>query len=294
MVFIMNLDHFVYFVELVQQNSFTKAAEKLFISQSTISKAIRTLEKEYDVELIDRTSVKFRLTSEGEIFYNSSLKIISSYKAETELLHSMLKSKRGILYLGIPPVTITAIYPILCQYRFLYPDITLRILEIGANRLYSLVKQGAIDMGVVIQPFMDMDFIQVPVMHSDAVLILPPDHKFVKHDTIRMSRLQHEKFLILANEYMIHDVIINSCKKAGFVPRIVGKSAQWDLLVEGVVNGQGVSILPRPIIEKFCSNRVKMVGLLGPEIPWIPTVIYHKNKFVISPMQLFLDMLQNK
>ena len=289
----MNLDHLVYFVELVQQNSFTKAAEKLFISQSAISKAIRALEKEYDVELIDRTSKKFRLTSEGNLFYDSALKIISNYKSETEFLHSILKSKTGVLYLGIPPVTITAIYPILNQYRSLYPNITLRIQEVGANRIYSLVKQGTIDMGMVIQPFDDPDFFQVPVMQSDAVLILPLTHPLAIYDELPIARLKKEKLLLLTDEYMLHDVILNSFKKAGIAPTILGESAQWDLLVEGVVQGRGISILPKPIIEKFCGNRVKLVNLIKPTIPWVPTVIYHKNKFVTSPMQLFLDMLQS-
>lgn len=290
----MNLDHFVYFVELVQQNSFTKAAEKLFISQSAISKAIRSLEKEYDVELIDRTSKKFRLTSEGNLFYDSALKIISNYKYETEFLHSILKSKTGVLYLGIPPVTITAIYPILNHYRSLYPNITLRILEVGANRIYSLVKQGTIDMGMVIQPFRDPDFFQVPVMQSDAVLILPLSHPLAIYDELPISRLKKENLLLLTEEYMLRDVILNAFKKAKITPIIRGESAQWDLLVEGVVQGRGISILPRPIIEKFCGNRVKLVNLTKPSIPWVPTVIYHKNKFVTSPMQLFLAMLQSE
>lgn len=290
----MNIDHFIYFVELVHKNGFTKAAESLFVSQSTISKAIRALEKEYDVELIERTAKKFRLTSEGEIFYNSALKIISNYKAETEFLHSQLKSKNGALYLGVPPVTVTAIYPIIWEYRQRYPNVNLNILEVGANRIYSLVKQGAIDMGVVIQPFTDPDFFQVPVMQSEAVLLVPPEHKLASLEAVRFSRLQHERFLLLSNEFMLHDVIIDSCKHAGFMPKIEGESAQWDLLVESVANGSGITILPKPIIDKFCGSRVCQLHLMAPEIPWIPTVIYHHNKFVTSPMTLFLEMLKEK
>ena len=99
----MNLDHFIYFIETVKHNSFTTASEKLFISQSTISKAIRSLEKEYDTNLIDRTSKQFKLTSAGELFYYSAVKIVSNYQAENELLLDLLKSKKGTLKLICTP-----------------------------------------------------------------------------------------------------------------------------------------------------------------------------------------------
>ena len=63
----MNINHFAYFVEAVRENSITKAAESLFISQSTISKAIKCLEQAYNTELIDRKARNFKLTSAGEI-----------------------------------------------------------------------------------------------------------------------------------------------------------------------------------------------------------------------------------
>ena len=82
----MNINHFAYFVEAVRENSITKAAESLFISQSTISKAIKCLEQAYNTELIDRKARNFKLTSAGEIFYNSAVKIVSNYQSETTVL----------------------------------------------------------------------------------------------------------------------------------------------------------------------------------------------------------------
>ena len=114
----MNMDHFVYFIETVKNNSLTVAAQKLYINQSTISKAIRTLEKEYDTELIDRTAKRFKLTSAGEVFYHSAVKIVSNYKAEKDLLSVQLKSRRGTLTLGIPPVTGTVVHYIISEQRF--------------------------------------------------------------------------------------------------------------------------------------------------------------------------------
>ena len=86
--------------------------------------------------------------------------------------------------------------------------------------------------------------------------------------------------------------IIDCCKEAGFMPNISLESAQWDLLVEAVSDGEGITILPRPIIQKFCPQKVKMLHLCNPSLPWIPVAAYHKEKFLSTPMKLFLDLIQ--
>lgn len=289
----MNARYYRYFVELTKRRSFTRTAEELYISQSTISKAIRSLEEEYEVQLIDRTAKGFRLTSEGEIFYKESIKLISQFERETEVLHALVRSKRGTLHLGVPPVTVTAIYEVLHHYRELYPHIDLRLLEVGANKVYSSVKEGEIDMGIIIQPFDNPDFVQMPILYSEAILLVPLNHPLAVRDTIPVAKLKDESFMLLTDTYMLRDVIVQVCEQAGFTPRVIGESAQWDLLFEAVANGEGVSILPKPIIDKICLPRVKLVHLVEPVIPWIPTVIYHKEKFLTSPMELFLQMLKD-
>lgn len=288
----MNINHFAYFVEAVRENSITKAAESLFISQSTISKAIKCLEQAYNTELIDRKARNFKLTSAGEIFYNSAVKIVSNYQSETTVLATLLHSHRGKLTLGIPPVTITIIHLLLHQYEQMYPEIDLRVIEIGAQTAFSLAQSGAADISIIIEPFDNPEFNKVPIMESEAVCVVSPHHRFVNYDTISFSQLKNEKFLVFDKSFMLYYRIIDCCKEAGFMPNISLESAQWDLLVEAVSDGEGITILPRPIIQKFCPQKVKMLHLCNPSLPWIPVAAYHKEKFLSTPMKLFLDLIQ--
>lgn len=288
----MNMNHFIYFIEVVKKNSFTKAAESLFISQSTISKAIRTLEEKFDTELIDRTAHTFKLTEAGKIFYTSAVKIIQSYRMETDVLTARLNSRRGTLTLSIPPVTITIMYPILSQYHAMYPEVILKIHEIGAQTAYALIKQAAVDMSILIHPFKDPDFYQIPLMNSEAVCVVSNHHRLANYETITLQKLKNENFLIFDDTYMLHNNILTACQKAGFTPRITLQSKQWDLLVEAASLEQGISILPRPIIERFCPNKVKMLHIEDAVLPWIPILTYHKEKFLSAPMKLFIDMVQ--
>lgn len=290
----MNLDHFIYFIETVKHNSFTTASEKLFISQSTISKAIRSLEKEYDTNLIDRTSKQFKLTSAGELFYYSAVKIVSNYQAENELLLDLLKSKKGTLKLGVPPVTITIVYSLLNTYKAIYPDIRLQILEMGANKIYSLAKSGAIDIGILIQPFKNPDFHQIPFYHSDIVCLSGLNHpRLSGKKKVHWSELCNENLCILDKSFMLHDIILKEYKNMNINPIISLESAQWDLLIEAVSNSESITFLPRPIIEMFCRNKIEIHEIHQLNLPWIPTAVYHKGKFLSTPIKLFLDMVKN-
>lgn len=289
----MNMNHFIYFIEVVKKNSFTKAAESLFISQSTISKAIRALEEKYDTELIDRTARTFKLTEAGKIFYASAVKIVQSYHMETEVLTARLNSRRGTLALGIPPVTITIMYPLLSQYHAMYPEVILNIHEVGAQTAYTLVKQAAVDMSILISPFEDTDFYQLPLMNSEAVCVVHNHHRLVNYDAISFQKLKDENFLIFDDTYMLHNNIFDCCQQAGFTPHVTLQSKQWDLLVEAASLEQGIGILPKPIIERFCPHKVKMLRLQDPPLPWIPILTYHKEKFISSPMKLFIDMVRS-
>ena len=289
----MNINHFAYFIEAVRENSITKAAESLFISQSTISKAIKSLEQAYNTELINRKARKFKLTSAGEIFYNSAVKIVSNYQSETEVLATLLHRHRGNLTLGIPPVTITVIHSLLHQYSQMYPEINLRVMEIGAQTAFSLAQSGAVDIGIIIEPFDNPEFNKVPIMVSEAVCVVSPHYRLANYDTISFSQLKNERFLVLDKSFMLYYRIIDCCKEAGFIPHVGLESAQWDLLVEAVSDGESITILPKPIIQKFCSKKVKMLHLCTPSFPWIPLAAYHKEKFLSTPMKLFLDLIQN-
>lgn len=91
---------------------------------------------------------------------------------------------------------------------------------------------------------------------------------------------------------MLHDSIVKTCHKCGFSPNIVMESGQWDLLIEAINCSNGITLLPKPIIDKICKDKVVQIHLTDPELPWIPTLAYRKEKFISTPMQLFLDMIQ--
>ena len=136
----MNIKQLTYFIEIAKRKSFTKAANELYISQSALSKTVKMLESQLEVQLIDRASKTFKLTDEGQILFEKGQLVLDKLNDELDMLYDSLSLKQGKLSIGIPPVIGTAYFTsIIYQFRNLYPHIELTIAEAGANTIKEKV-----------------------------------------------------------------------------------------------------------------------------------------------------------
>ena len=292
----MNLKHLSYFVDISKRESFTKAADDIYVSQSALSKSVKSLEQELNVTLIDRTSKSFNLTEEGRILYVEGEKLLQYIdESQDEIIEKIHRNRRR-LRIGVPPV-ISTVYFSQLLFRFIkqYPNIELEISEVGANIVQNWINAGNIDIGVVILPIINSDnYHIIPAMSSDNALIVNKDHPLASRDEVDFKELEHEDFLILDRTYMLHDRIIKNCEIAGFYPHITTESSQWDFLAEMVAYNQGISILPVPIMKRFySSDRIKMIRLKEPEFPWNIAMIFKKEKLITAQMEEFIHFVVN-
>lgn len=289
----MTLNQLNYFVEVVKQSNFTRAAEKLFVSQSTLSKSIRAVEREVEMELINRQAKEFALTPEGQIFYDYAQRILDFYDEQTTALYERLRRTPGSLHLGMPPTAGTIyFFPLLYDYRKLYPAVDLKITEMTSKSVQQLVHEGTLDIGVVIEPFFDDKMVTQTVYTSEAVLVVSKDHPLANRRSVDSADLAQEQFLMVSRDYMYYDVVIDHCKAAGYTPNITFESSQWDLILEMVAAGQGISILPKPLVDKLYSKRVRQIHLKNPTFPWALTLVYRRDKVLTGPMKDFLALCE--
>ncbi|WP_312940734.1 LysR family transcriptional regulator [Oscillibacter sp.] len=292
----MKLVQLNYYIAVVQQGGFTKAAEELFVSQSALSKSVRALEKEFETELIHRSAKEFQLTAEGQLFYEYAQRILQYNQAQTQELYQRLHSDCGSLSLGLPPSAGTIyFFSQIYKFRECWPGIELKITDaLTSKQIKEKMDVGELDLGVMIEPFLDDKYLSHRVYSSEAVLVVSKQHPLSDVKSIRIDKLAEESFLLVSSKYMFHDVVQEYFHRAGIKPRVAFESTQWDLLLEMVSDGQGVSILPKPIIDKCYNNRVHQIHLKEPAFPWALTLIYRKDKFVTRPMQHFLNICGKK
>lgn len=285
-------NHLRYFVEVTDTRSFTKAAEKLFVSQSTISKAVSSLEAELHAELHVRGAGQFTLTPSGKCLYAFAVDVLNYYAQREKELHARLENTDSKLRLSIPP-TAGGIYfyALISDFKQMYPQIHLMLNDATSRYIPDMLLSNTIDLGIVIEPFEDKRFVKKVAFQSEAVLVVPKEHPFASMESVTAGLLQNEKFLQVTRNFQYYQVFVDYCNMAGFEPNITFATDQWDMLLELVADGQGITILPRPLVEKHLPKRAQFLHLTEPEFPWALDVIYPVNAIVTRPMMKFLELL---
>ncbi|MDD7434444.1 MAG: LysR family transcriptional regulator [Peptoniphilaceae bacterium] len=285
-------NHLRYFIEAVDQKSFTKAAEKLYISQSTISKAVASLEEELRTSLFEHGKRNVVLTASGKLLYAFATDVLNYYDSKEKVLHSKIEKTDNKLRLGLPP-TAGSIYffALIHDFQKINPDVHLKINDATSRYIPDLLINGEIDIGVVIEPFEDDRFIKKVAYRTEAVLIVPSDHPLAIKKSVSFPCLKNENFLQVTWDFQYRKVFEQYCRLAGFQPNICFESNQWDMLLELVADHQGVTILPLPLVEKYKPHNLEWLHLIEPEFPWALTVIRPKRNPVTRSMQKFMDLL---
>jgi DNA-binding transcriptional LysR family regulator len=283
-----------YFVELVKQQSFTVAAERMHVTQPTISKMIKALELEVGSPLLLRDSRQLMLTDVGDIVYRRGLDVLAAHaelQAELGELGALL---RGSLTIGIPPMGGPLFTPIVATFRKRYPNIELKLFEQGSKAIEAAILNGELELGVVLQPVDPAIFDLLPVTSQPLWLVAPRgsrwDHGGGAAEPVAMAELRNESFVFYGESYALNNVILNACRGAGFTPTIVGRSGQWDFMTSLVEAGMGIALLPEQYCQRLDPAAFIIRPLIEPEIHWNIAIGWRRNAYLSRAARAWLEV----
>lgn len=277
----MDIRHLQYFLEVARHNSFTKAAQSLYITQPTISKMIRNLEEEIGVELFERVGKRVTLTDAGWVLYSQAEVMVKSFENMTVHLNDLMELKKGRIRIGLPPMVGASFFPrVIGRFREQYPGITLELFENGAKKVEADVEAGALDIGVVLLPINDDVFDSFSFVKESIQLVVHPSHPLAGRKEVSLAELGEERFLLFREDFTLHNRIIEACVQVGFQPHIVYKSSQWDFLSEMVAANIGITLLPETICKELDQDRVTVLPLVDPVIPWHLGMVWRKGAYL--------------
>ncbi|MEK4360504.1 LysR family transcriptional regulator [Paenibacillus sp. FSL M7-1455] len=277
----MDIRQLQYFMEVARLQSFTKAAETLYITQPTISKTIRNIEEELGVTLFDRSGKKVVLTDAGRIIYEQAQPIVKSFQSLSSELGDLKNLKKGHIRLGLPPMVGSSFFPeVIGQFHQKYPQVTMQIFEDGAKKVEVDVESGLLDIGVVVLPTDDALFHSFSFVRENLMLLMHPSHRLADRECARLIDLAEENFVLFREDFALHDRIITECVKVGFQPHIVYESSQWDLISGMVAANLGIALLPETICREINRERIRIMPLVEPVIPWQLGMIWRKDRYL--------------
>ncbi|MDR7001961.1 cidABC operon transcriptional activator CidR [Neobacillus niacini] len=290
----MDIKHLQYFIEVTNFNSFSRAAEHLFITQPTISKMIKNLETELGVELFDRSRKQMTLTDAGRVILEQAKLIDKAFNnLETEL-DNLLGLKKGHIRIGLPPIFDAAIFlKIVGSFHEKYPGITFQLVEDGSKKIEEDVANNLLDVGIIVLPTKNEFFDHFSFMEEDLNLILHPSHPFADRAGVELEELKNEAFILFNKDFALNDRIILSCNSVGFNPHIISESSQRSFIEEMVANKLGVSLLPESVCKDLNQN-VKAIKVVNPSISWHLALIWGKNQYLSFAAKEWLEFTKKQ
>lgn len=276
----MDIKHLQYFIEISKFNSFSKAADSLFITQPTISKMIKNLEIELGVSLFDRSRKQLILTDAGKIILEQAKFIDKAFNNLEMKIDDLTGLKTGKIRIGLPPIfNAHKFLQIVGLFHEKFPGITFQIEESGSKKIEEDIENNLLDVGVIVLPTQNQLFNFFAFMEEDLRLILHPTHPYAKKEVVQISDLAEESFVLFNKDFVLNDRIIQACLKAGFKPHIISESAHLFFIEEMVANKLGVSLLPESICSRLGDN-VRSIRVENPSISWSLAMIWGKNQYI--------------
>ncbi len=268
------------FVEVIRQGGFSQAAKAVFATQSTVSKAVKQLEDELGVPLLDRNGHRSTLTAAGEIVYRRALKMLAERDDLVAELDELRGLKRGTLRLGLPPIGSSTLFaPLFAAYRSRYPGVGIRLVEHGADRLEEILLAGEIDLAASLLPVSNA-FEWQDVATEPLMALLPASHALARQKSIDLPQLKDMPFILFESGFALNRIIFDACRQHGFEPTVAARSSQIDFIIELAAAGAGVAFLPRMIAKQRCAETVRGILLKEPRTDWHMALIWRRGAFL--------------
>ncbi|NBD27472.1 LysR family transcriptional regulator [Paenibacillus glycinis] len=276
----MDIRHLNYFLEVARRQSFTKAAQALYITQPTISKTIKNFEDELGVVLFERAGKRILLTDAGEILLEQAQQMMQAFKDMTFRLEELTEVRAGRIRVGLPPMVGVSFFPqVIGRFRASYPGIALELFEYGTKRVAAEVESGELDIGVILLPADEERFDSFCFVKQQLMLVVPPSHRLAGREEVRLAELSEEPFLLFHEDFALRDRIIAACERQGFRPHVVYSSTQWDFISELAAVNLGIALLPDKICKELDRERLRIIRT-DPPIPWELAMIWRKNGYL--------------
>ncbi|EPL9571247.1 LysR family transcriptional regulator [Providencia rettgeri] len=267
-----------YFVEVIQHNGFSRAAEQLFVTQPAISRSIKKLEDELGYTLLIRENDGVRLTDEGRILLAHAKQILAQFKSMEQALKEKSGPLTGVLPVGLPPVIASTYFAdIIMAFSQRYPQVELKILELGTRKMRDAMLNGEVETAAVMLPF-DDDRFDLHIFSTDRLMLLVNEqHPLAKRDYVKFVELVKEPFIFFSDDFLINELVISACGVYGYKPVISGRSSHLDLVTAMVRAGVGITLLPDSMWRKTSSAGLSIIPVIEPILAYDLALATLKN-----------------
>jgi DNA-binding transcriptional LysR family regulator len=248
-----DLKQLKYFLAVAEEKSFSRAAERLHISQPPLSQQIMKLESELGVRLFTRTTRSFELTVAGKALMVEAAELLAKMRMTIDTIRQIDRGEVGRLRVGIVGSAMWGPIPsMLEQFQSQFPRVTWTIHELGPNDQWEALRNRQIDVGFWREPRIEPEVLKQANLRQDlcfpenVCVAMNEKHPLASQDAIELIDIANEPMLTLhLTQSAEPRYLIQCCVNAGFEPMIFQEAAEPQTLLAMVGAGLGVALLPQ-------------------------------------------------
>lgn len=292
----MHIEMLKLFCDLADLRSFSKTAERNLISQSAVSQQLAQLEIAHKCQLLNRKKRPIELTKAGQVFYQASKDILDRYEQLKNELRAMQKNV-------VSKINVAAIFSIgmhtlpdyVKKFMVSYPKVNVHIEYFSSNKIYELVLNGDVDIGLVAVPKRDKRLEVFDFEDEPLVLACSPKHPFAYESDVDIHRLQFERFIAFEKSVPTRAWIDGILERYNISVSPVMEFDNIETVKRAVEINSGISILPKiSILQELGSGTIKAVNFSNERFVRPTGIIIRKGKILSQAGRYFIELLRKK
>lgn len=288
-------------VAIEQEQSISKAAERLFLTQSALNQQLLRLEKELGIQLFERKKHAMIPTFAGKVYLATAHRMIDMKKETYKIIHDISNETAGEISVAYSPergsLLFSHIYP---TFRRRYPNVTFSIHEAHVKKMETMLLQKEVTLACLTysQGSKHAAIEYVDTKKELMVLGLPASHPLAHlagerswetFPSIDLALLRDEAFALVAKSTRLRTMIDDSFRAAGFLPKVLFESSSTATVVNMVKN----QVCPAFFPQSYVDPSAPMVYFTTkPKQSWVQTVAYLKGEYLTKPEKYFIELVK--
>ena len=243
----MTITQLHYVLAVAEYKNFTKAAEKIFVTQPTLSMQVQKLEEELGVKIFDRSKKPILLTQVGKNIVQQAKNIVNESNRIKDIVDQQKGFIGGEFKLGIIPTIMPTLLPMfLKNFINKFPKVNLKIEEMTTQAIINALRDGHIDAAIAATPLDEDDIFEKPLYYEPFVGFIPQSHPLFKKKKITPEDLDPDELLLLEDGHCFKNNILNICKSNKLLQNdsFNLESGSFETLIKLTNEGMGMTLLP--------------------------------------------------
>jgi LysR family cyn operon transcriptional activator len=271
------LRHLRYFLAVAEESHFTRAAEKLHVTQPTLSHQIRELESQLNQPLFDRVGRRVKLTAAGEMLLPHARRVVGELAEAQTALNELQGLKRGVIKVGIVQTVNACVIPeIVARFSAAHPGISLVCREMAVADIESDLESGKLDLGISFLPPSRASLAGQKLFKEELVAVVAVDHVLAKCSRLRVRELSTHPMALLTEKYCTRHLIDRLITETAIQPHIKVEMNSVESLLSTVKRTDLLTLLPSlalchrdpglkalPLIEPTTRRNLGLLWLQG-------------------------------